>query len=117
MAGVERPCERGTRKAQNRSETEMKRARAAGRRHMERDKIAGKEIERERDREKKRQAHRTGGSETDGRKSRGLSVPLLRKVTNDWPDLLFYHPRGERASERKGPSGVEKERKESSSLP
>lgn len=91
MAGVERLCKKGTRKARNRSETEKRRARAAGRRHMERDKIVGKDVERERSK------HRTGGSETDGRKSRGLSVPLLRKVTNDWPDLLFCHPRGERA--------------------
>lgn len=51
MAGVERLCKKGTRKARNRSETEKRRARAAGRRHMERDKIVGKDVEREREKQ------------------------------------------------------------------
>lgn len=62
MAGVERLCEKGTRKARNRSETEKRRARAAGRRHMERDKIVGKDVEREREANiEQEEAKRTGG--------------------------------------------------------
>lgn len=52
----------------------------------------------------------------DGREEepRGLSVPLLRKVTNDWPDLPTLLPPSRRASERaKGRSSrAEEERKE-----
>lgn len=39
--------------------------------------------ERKREREGRRTRNRRKRGRTDGRKSRGLSVPLLRKVTND----------------------------------
>lgn len=84
VAGVETVVrERHEEGTESRSETERreKRARAVDG-YTERDETARKDVVREKERRNARN-RRKRGRRTDGRKSRGLSVPLLRKVTND----------------------------------